>query len=50
MFIRFNDERAEYIFFNKMDLKKLAKKNLSTPGFGKADFIEEYSKYLKDYE
>jgi hypothetical protein len=46
MFIRFNEERAVNIFFNKMDLQKLAKKNLSTPGFGKADFIAEYTKCL----
>ena len=47
MFIRFNEDRAVDIFFNKMDLEKLAKKNLSTPGFGKADFVAEYGKYLK---
>lgn len=47
MFIQFNADRAVDIFFNKMDLEKLAKKNLSTPGFGKADFIAEYSKYLQ---
>lgn len=47
MFIRFNNEQAKDIF-NKMDLTKLAKKNLSTPGFGKADFIAEYGKYLKE--
>ena len=46
MFIRFNADRAVDIFFNKMDLGKLAKRNLATPGFGKADFIAEYSKYL----
>ena len=46
MFIRFNNERAVDIFFNKMDLPSLAKKNLSTPGFGKADFIAEYAKCL----
>lgn len=47
MFIQFNADRAVDIFFNKMDLEKLAKKNLSTPGFGKADFIAEYGKYLQ---
>lgn len=47
MFIQFNADRAVDIFFNKMDLEALAKKNLSTPGFGKADFIAEYGKYLK---
>lgn len=47
MFIRFNNERAVDIFFNKMDLTNLAKKNLATPGFGKADFIGEYTKCLE---
>lgn len=48
MFIRFNNELAVDIFFNKMDLPSLAKKNLSTPGFGKADFVAEYIRCLND--
>lgn len=47
MLIKFNNEQAREIF-GKMDLVKLSRNNLSTPGFGKADFIAEYGKYLKD--
>lgn len=44
-FIKFNNNKARDIIMN-MDFDKLAHKNLSTPGFGKADFVSEYSKYL----
>lgn len=46
MFIKFNNDRAGNVIM-KMDLNELAHKNLSTPGFGKADFVNEYSKYIK---
>lgn len=46
MLIKFNVEKAKEVF-QKMDLVKLSRNNLSTPGFGKADFIAEYGKYLK---
>ena len=46
MLIKFNTEKAKEVF-QKMDLVKLSRNNLSTPGFGKADFISEYGKYLK---
>lgn len=47
MFIKFNNNVSKKIF-EKMDLNKLAKGNLSTPGFGKADFISYYEKIKKD--
>lgn len=46
MFIKFNNPNAKKVF-EQMDLNALAKRNLSTPGFGKADFVAEYGKYLK---
>lgn len=46
MFIKFNTPNAKGVF-EKMDLNALARNNLATPGYGKADFVAEYGKYLK---
>ena len=45
MFIKFNNDKARHTIL-RMDLNKLANRNLSTPGFGKSDFVNEYGKYL----
>ena len=40
-FIEPLNEQARKIIYN-MDFNQLAKRNLSTPGFGKADFVGYY--------
>ena len=43
LFVKANNDKAYEILYN-MDFEKLSKKNTSTPGFGKADVVEEYEK------
>lgn len=47
MFIQFNNNISKQVF-DTMDLNQLARGNLSTPGFGKADFIFYYENKKKD--
>ena len=48
-FIKPLNDVAEAII-NKIDFEKLANRNTSTPGFGKADFVEYYNELKKDFE
>ena len=48
-FIKPLNEVAEAII-NKIDFEKLANRNTSIPGFGKADFVEYYNELKKDFE
>lgn len=41
------NEKAREIILN-MDFNKLAKRNMSTPGFGKGDFVAYYMEHLKE--
>ncbi len=54
------DRRTQWIFFkannkralanlHKLDFHKLSHKNTSTPGFGKADVVEEYRRMFPDH-
>ena len=47
-FIKPLNDVAEAII-NKIDFEKLANRNTSTPGFGKADFVEYYNELKKRF-
>lgn len=47
--VHFSNEIAKDIIMH-MNLDELAKQNLSTPGFGKSDFIAEYIRCKDEYE
>ena len=36
------------IIINKIDFEKLANRNTSTPGFGKADFVDYYNELKQE--
>ena len=46
-FIKPLNDTAKSII-NKMDFEKLANRNTSTPGFGKADFVDYYNELKQE--